>query len=297
MCACAEGMITLHAAGLVHRDLKPANIFLTRDGQPKIGDFGLARQVSGGDRLTVTGSSWGTPSFMAPEQIVGAADVDHRADIYALGATFYAVLTGREPFSDATAYLVTFKAMTEDVPDPRELVPDLPAAVAAVIRMATSRERERRYTSMRRLLEDLRRIEQQQGLLHASEAALPRSAAPAGEPAVRPPLRTAPPVLPAAPAGSSKLAMVMLMVALLIAGLWWLKQATAVAPVVIPPWANAHGRDAGGWWVQVLVRGEPTRLRYCPPGRFTMGSPANEPGREAHELRHAVVLSQGFWMQ
>jgi formylglycine-generating enzyme required for sulfatase activity/tRNA A-37 threonylcarbamoyl transferase component Bud32 len=307
MCACAEGLITVHTAGLVHRDLKPANIFLTSAGQPKVGDFGLARQVSGGDRLTVTGASWGTPSFMAPEQIVGAADVDHRADIYALGATLYAVLTGREPFSDATAYMVTFKAMTEDVPDPREIVPDLPASVVAVIRMATNRDRDRRYASMRTLLEDLRRIEQQQGLLHASEVGLVRaggstpvargaSAAPApGTATVRAAPRTV--ALPMAPAKPRSYRWMVVLGALVIAAVWGLMSGSQATPIPIPAWAHDHGRDARGLWVRVVVGEESTRLRYCPPGTFRMGSPPDEPGRQGDEQLHQVVLSTGFWMQ
>lgn len=300
MCACAEGMITLHAAGLVHRDLKPANIFLTRDGQAKIGDFGLARQVSGGDRMTVTGASWGTPSFMAPEQIVGANDVDHRADIYALGATFYAVLTGREPFSEATAYLVTFKAMTEEVPDPRLIVPDLPPAVVAVIRMATNRDRERRYTSMRALLEDLRRIGQQQRLLHASDATVERAASPVARadaavattrPRVPPTLLSTP--VPRTVPWRGGLSLAVLAVAL---G-WWLWSASAVTPIAIPGWAHSHGRDGRGVWVRLVVGEASTRMRYCPPGTFRMGSPPTEEQRAAHEQQQTVTLSRGFWMQ
>jgi formylglycine-generating enzyme required for sulfatase activity/tRNA A-37 threonylcarbamoyl transferase component Bud32 len=291
MCACAEGMIALHAAGLVHRDLKPANIFLTRDGQPKIGDFGLARQVSGGDRMTVTGASWGTPSFMAPEQIVGAADVDHRADIYALGATFYAVLTGREPFSEATAYLVTFKAMTEEVPDPRRIVPELPSSVVAVIRMATNRERDRRYAGMRALLEDLQRIAQQQRLLHASDARVGPTAAPVAPATVRPLVR------PPAPARRTMPRNVVLMIALSLALGWWLWSASAVTPITIPGWAHQHGRDAAGPWVRVVVGEASTRLRYCPPGTFQMGSLPHEALRAADEQLHTVRLSRGFWIQ
>lgn len=299
MCACAEGMITLHAAGLVHRDLKPANIFLTRDGQAKIGDFGLARQVSGGDRMTVTGASWGTPSFMAPEQIVGANDVDHRADIYALGATFYAVLTGHEPFSEATAYLVTYKAMTEEVPDPRLIVSDLPPAVVAVIRMATSRDRERRYTSMRALLEDLRRIGQRR-LLHASDSTVERTAlssasvatgASTTRPRITPTLRSTPAPRTVPWRGG------LVLIAFAVALGWWLLGASAATPITIPGWAHSHGRDGGGVWIRLVVDEASTRMRYCPPGTFRMGSPPTEEQRAAHEQLHTVTLSHGFWIQ
>ena len=168
MIGCCEGLTALHTAGLVHRDIKPSNIFLTASGEPKIGDFGLARKTSGADRMTVTGVSWGTPSYMAPEQIVGTADVDARADLYALGATLYTMVTGHEPYSGETAYLTTFKAMTEPFPDPRLLNLAVPISVATIIRMATQRERDHRYASARAMREDLQRAQGEQMLLHAS---------------------------------------------------------------------------------------------------------------------------------
>ena len=99
----ARAMHHAHQNGIVHRDLKPANVLLTDDGIPKIGDFGLAKLLERDDRLTQVGDILGTPSYMAPEQIRGAAgSITPATDVYALGAILYEMLTGRPPFKGTT---------------------------------------------------------------------------------------------------------------------------------------------------------------------------------------------------
>jgi len=96
----ALGLGAVHAAGLIHRDIKPPNILLTREGQAKLADFGLARpSASERTRLTALGASVGTPAYMSPEQMMAEDEVDLRTDIYGLGATLYSLLAGRPPFS------------------------------------------------------------------------------------------------------------------------------------------------------------------------------------------------------
>jgi serine/threonine protein kinase/formylglycine-generating enzyme required for sulfatase activity len=288
---CANGLAALHQAGLVHRDIKPGNIFLSDDGEVKIGDFGLARQSSGADRMTVTGTAWGTPSYMAPEQIVGARDVDARADIYALGATLYTMLTAREPFSGETAYLATFKAMTQPFPDPREHDPTIPAAVAGIVRMATEHARERRYPSMRTLCEDLERVLRHERPLHVGMVAAHPATVPC---AYVPPV---PPSRPIAPPARTR-PVVMVLVAAALGGLaWWWAAAPAVVDPGLPAWATAGGRDAFGRWAEITIGEATTRLRYRPPTTFVMGSPPGEHGRSASEVEHAVTLSGGVWIQ
>jgi serine/threonine protein kinase len=303
MIGCCEGLAVIHATGLVHRDIKPANIFLTEDHIPKIGDFGLARSTSGTDRMTVTGVGWGTPSYMAPEQIVGAADVDGRADIYALGATFYTMLTGQEPFSGVTSYMTTFKAMTEAFPDPRLINPAIPPAVAAIIRMATNRERESRYSSVRRLGEDLQRLVRQKILFHASAHSvplaeqLPQQAR--GKATVERVEKKRPSLAQHSSTKRGRRAVIGVGLSMLGLAWWGLGDVGTSALVQIPrpSWATHDGRDAAGAWVDVTVGAATTRLRYRPAGSFLLGSPTHEAERASSETRHLVTLTSGFWMQ
>jgi len=145
--ACADGLQALADAGLVHRDIKPHNIFLDARGRPKLGDFGLARRSDGDDRLTMTGTGMGTPAYMSPEQADGRADLDIRADIHALGGTLYTLLTKRTPFTGATPWAVVNAVVNEPPPDPRQVRPDLPAEVAAIVLRAMAKRREDRFAS------------------------------------------------------------------------------------------------------------------------------------------------------
>ncbi len=145
--ACADGLQALADAGLVHRDIKPHNIFLDARGRPKLGDFGLARRSDGDDRMTMTGTGMGTPAYMSPEQANGQADLDIRADIHALGGTLYTLLTRRTPFTGATPWAVVNAVVNEPPPDPRQVRPDLPAEVAAIVQRAMAKRREDRFAS------------------------------------------------------------------------------------------------------------------------------------------------------
>ncbi|MBA3684230.1 MAG: protein kinase [Planctomycetes bacterium] len=154
----ASGLEAIHAANLVHRDIKPANILLTSDGQAKVADLGLVRVLDHREGFTAAGTTPGTAGFMAPEQARKDPTIDGRADIYALGATLYYLVTAEYPFSGDSEIEVLSKAQQQPLPDPRLLVPSCPAGLAAVILRAGRLAREERYQSARAMREALTRV-------------------------------------------------------------------------------------------------------------------------------------------
>ncbi|HEX7896847.1 MAG TPA: serine/threonine-protein kinase, partial [Planctomycetota bacterium] len=153
----ARAVDAAHRAGIVHRDLKPGNILLSRDGWPYVTDFGLARTIDAPGSLTSSGSVLGTPAFMAPEQTEGAP-ADFRSDVYALGASLYAVLCGRPPFQ-AESVLAILSLVQRAQPDPpRSVRPKIPAALEAVVLRAMRKAPEERYASAAAFADDLDRL-------------------------------------------------------------------------------------------------------------------------------------------
>lgn len=149
-----------HARGIVHRDLKPENIFLVDlPDQPdtvKLLDFGISKIKTGGaTNLTQTGMVIGTPHYMAPEQAKGDRDIDHRADIFALGAILYEASTGQVPATGDTATAILMKILLEEPVPPRQLNPNLSPEVEMVIQRAMQKDREQRFQSCSELAEAL----------------------------------------------------------------------------------------------------------------------------------------------
>lgn len=151
--ACA-GLETAHEAGLVHRDIKPQNLLVTPGGALKIADFGIARSLDG-TRLTQVGTVLGTAAYLAPEQAAGET-VTAAADVYALGAVLYELLTGRPPHvADSLAELAA-RQQEGAIAPVRELAPDVPAATEDAVMHALARDPEYRPPSAAALADELR---------------------------------------------------------------------------------------------------------------------------------------------
>ena len=155
----AEAVDHLHGQGIVHRDLKPSNILLDRQGQPYVGDFGLAKVFRADSTATATGVISGTPSYMSPEQAAGQNDqVGPASDIYSLGAILYEMLTGRAPFSEDNPLDTLMQVLSREPVLPRKINPKIPRPLQLICLKCLAKSPQQRYTSARGLAEDLRRF-------------------------------------------------------------------------------------------------------------------------------------------
>ena len=154
----ARGVAEAHRVGIVHRDLKPANILLAADGTPKVGDFGAAKTLNQDSGLTRTDSIMGSPGYMSPEQAEGKAkEVGPLADVYALGAILYELLTGRPVFRAATALETLEQVKTTEPVPPSRLVPGLSRDIETIALKCLQKEPAKRYASAALLIDDLNR--------------------------------------------------------------------------------------------------------------------------------------------
>jgi len=148
----ARALAFAHGFGVIHRDVKPANIMLTAKGVAKLSDFGIAKVE--GMTMTMTGQILGTPAFMSPEQCTGAT-IDHRSDIFSLGAVLYLLLTGTKPFPGDTFTAVSYKVAHVTPPPVREGNPELPEALEAILGKCLAKDPAARYASAADLADDL----------------------------------------------------------------------------------------------------------------------------------------------
>ncbi len=143
-----------HRQGVIHRDVKPGNVLMGEEGNTYLTDFGLARMMESSQQLTGSGVGVGTPAYMAPEQGMGAK-VDQRSDIYSLGIVLYEMVTGHVPFEAETPMAVVLKHISEPLPLPRAIRPDIPEPIELVILKALAKETAHRYQSAADLVEAL----------------------------------------------------------------------------------------------------------------------------------------------
>lgn len=170
------GLAAAHDAGILHRDLKPENVIVAKERGAVITDFGIARAVAEGELArTVAGAMVGTPAYMAPEQVEGAADLDARADLYALGAMLFELLTGREAWTGDSVIAIAAARLLRPPPDPRTLRSDLSEEASALVMRLMARQRDDRHATAREVAEHLERL--------ASEEPSGRSLTPAAGPA------------------------------------------------------------------------------------------------------------------
>ncbi len=150
-----RGLEAAHAQGMVHRDIKPANLLRSQDGRVKVTDFGIVKDRAGTSSVTMAGNVVGTPYYMSPEQCSGGT-VDPRSDVYSLGATYYSLLTGENPYQDSkSAIHVMFAHCNQPPPSPRKADASIPLGCEAIVQKAMAKNPADRYQSVAEMAIDL----------------------------------------------------------------------------------------------------------------------------------------------
>lgn len=161
----ADALAHAHDQGIVHRDIKPANLLLSSDGRLSINDFGLARMLEQ-PGMTMTGELMGSPMYMSPEQITaGRLPLDHRTDIYSVGASLYELLTLHPPFPGQRRDQVLSQVIHKDPPRPRSINHRIPKDLETICLKAMEKDPDRRYQTADLLAEDLRRFVNRNAIL------------------------------------------------------------------------------------------------------------------------------------
>ena len=147
------GIEAAHNNHIIHRDIKPQNIIISKDGKVKVTDFGIAKAATSN---TITSNVMGSVHYTSPEQARGGYS-DEKSDIYSLGITLFEMLTGRVPFNGETTVAIAIKHIQEEMPSPKEYVPEVPNSVEGIVLKCCRKYPDRRYPNMRELISDLKR--------------------------------------------------------------------------------------------------------------------------------------------
>lgn len=307
----ALGLQHAHEKNLVHRDIKPHNLLLARNGTVKVLDLGLARIHASVEASTLTREDHliGTLDYVSPEQATNSHTVDIRGDLYSLGCTFYQLLSGQVPFPGGSA-MEKLSRHGFQAPRPiEELRPDVPPAVAAVVRKLLAKKPIDRFQTPTELADALASI------LQMCEPAIALTANSGIVPNWPPEVSATSDTVAVAPKGvgpasrprwfrrRSVLAMVLLVLSALIGALLWRELTPEPPPLAIAPFDARQAREFQRLWAEYLnVNVDETnslgmRLTLIPPGKFIMGSPDGERARQPHEgPMHEVAITQAFFM-
>lgn len=310
---CTQGLIALHRAGVVHRDIKPRNIFLSLEGDAKLGDLGLVKGMVD-DGLTMTGDLMGTPAYMSPEQARGETNtIDIRSDIYGLAATGYALLVGGPPVTGESG-LAILQTIASDapIPDIRSKRREIPQALALVLMRALAKDVRGRHQTPEALLADLEAVRSGQptGLDSLAQGTTPALAT------TRISSRSAPTQTGNSTRRNRLLAAGIIAIVLLILGLMLLPDDEAPGDPQSPSAPAQSDTDvpdmplsapADGSWsltrsddrfgpVLAIVGPAEQRFRRIPADTFTIGSPGTETNRGDDEVRRQVAFSQRVWI-
>jgi formylglycine-generating enzyme required for sulfatase activity/tRNA A-37 threonylcarbamoyl transferase component Bud32 len=302
----ALGLQHAFEKGLVHRDIKPGNLLLTKQGVVKVLDMGLARLGPGGEgeqssTMTAEGTVMGTPDFIAPEQTLDAHAVDIRADLYSLGCTLYFLLTGQVPFPGGTLGSKLLHHQLHRAVPVEQLRPEVPAAVAAVVRRLMAKRPQERYQTPAEVALALAEV----GRNPAPSVPARGEVRPVAAEAVTSVLdfRPSEETVRLAQAENRRRRKVQrrLLLSASLAGL----VGTGLALALLLSFRSAPSDKSDP------ARPAPTLPRerakevtnslgmkfvWCPPGTFLMGSPPGEVGRLGRETQHRVTLTKGFYL-
>ena len=146
------GIEAAHNNHIIHRDIKPQNIIISKEGKVKVTDFGIAKAATSN---TITSNVMGSVHYTSPEQARGGYS-DEKSDIYSLGITLFEMLTGRVPFNGETTVAIAIKHIQEELPSPKNFVPEIPASVEGIVIKCCQKSPDRRYQNMQELVADLK---------------------------------------------------------------------------------------------------------------------------------------------